>query len=79
MSINKQLKTFSKTLFGSVPFGERAHNLRLLDDETWIGAFNLKIFSNKFVDESCSAARIRALNTLFLAQIVEEYSCFFSM
>ncbi len=79
MSVNKQLEALGQTLFGPMPLSERTHDLWLLDDEARVGALNLEIFSYKLVDETSSASRVSAFHTLLFAQVVEEYSCLFSV
>jgi hypothetical protein len=62
-----------------MPFGQWAHNLWLLDNEARVCALNLEVFGNEFVNKTSSAPWVGAFNTLLLAQLVEENSCFFGM
>lgn len=47
--LDEEFESLSETRLGSVIFGKRRHQLRMLDDESWVEALGFQEFANELV------------------------------
>ena len=74
MFVNEKLESLCQTWLTSMPFGERTHQLRMVDNESWVDTILLDEFSNKFVNKSGSRSWITAVDIMLNAELVKQCS-----
>ena len=72
--VGEELETLSQAILGSVPLGQRAHQLGVVDDEARRDALRLKVLTNEFVNEAGRGAWVGALNTFLGAKLVKVFA-----
>ena len=55
-------------------FGQRRHNLRVFDDESWVQTLNFDEGTNKLVQKSGCGSWRSAVNIKLFAEIIKEHS-----
>jgi len=69
--IDEHLEALGQAFFTTMPLGEWAHQLWVLDDKGRADALRFKIFSNKLVNQTSCGARCSAFDALVNADLVK--------
>lgn len=77
--VREQLEALCQALLRAMPFGQRTHQLRMVDDEAGADALRLKELADKLVNQTGGRTGVRALDVLLDAELVEELARFLSL
>lgn len=69
---NEQFKTFSEARRATMPLSKRAHQLRVVSDETRADEILFNVFTNQGIQKTGSGMRRVALYLVLLAEVNEE-------
>jgi hypothetical protein len=70
--LDEELESLSESGLAAVVLGERRHGLRVLGDEGGVEALRLEEAADQLVNEPDGRARVRAVDLVQLALLVEE-------
>jgi hypothetical protein len=68
VTVGKQFEPFGKAFLMSVPLSQGAHQLRVVNDESWANTFHFNELANKLVNEASRGSRRSALNVPLLSR-----------
>ena len=76
--VAEKLEALDEAGLASVPLGQRGHDLWVIDQEGRVLAVDLNEVADQFIDQAGGRSGVGTVNTLLLAELVEESSCFLS-
>eukprot|EP00043_Microstomoeca_roanoka_P005695 m.57371 g.57371 ORF g.57371 m.57371 type:complete len:452 (-) comp13076_c0_seq1:1275-2630(-) len=71
LSAHKELETLCQTRDRSVPFGQWAHNLWVIDDKCGVNGLGLQVLANELIRKTSSSAWRSAVNTKLNTQVIQ--------